>query len=571
MAFWDDLMNGLGIENGAKNVNDTIASTNVGQARGEGGSFDLNRVRGVIPAGMDEEAQLIARMTDARLDAVRRTMKEPTRSPVQFLGDALSAASVPVAYAQGNTAYGTKMAGNTTADAFNTRRNNYRDSLVDAEMKAITGGYDQLGESALKYMGDRRTKAAEARKTLGQILAAGRTKDGINPRAAQAAETWAIANGFKQEWDEIKQALSIGAPVAPEAQAPPQAPPQAPGFTPDMGATQPSQAPAPAAMPPSQGGPGLTALAGLGGKLPQQPAAGPAPATPSVPTELPPHIVSMHEEASIAAAMGDDVRAKSIMQQADVLSDVWKKQQESRFSRTNVSNSTLIYGFDEQGNPVVMQPSSEGRLIRSEVPAGVRVLGPDGKAGKIQMGKDFAKRYDEYQDSAANALDTLAILGMGEEALATGVYTGLGAGAIQGFRNMAVSLGVADAETINKVAGGELLQGIQNRMALLMRGGGQMPGALSNQDIIFLQQAQFGMDKTPEANRRMIAAFKKLNQRKLDVARMADEYVAANGQIDAKFAMQLKAWAEQNHMFGDGAGGGPGAPAPAERKFKVLR
>lgn len=563
MAMWDDILNGLGVENGAARVNGDVERI-AGSERGANGSFNPNAVRAGMPSEMDPEINMQAMLAEARLKALSENLKPPTRSGMQFFGDALSAASVPVAYAQGNITYGAKMAGNTMADQFNDRRRNYEDTLAKQKAGVVDGAYSSLGDSAVGYMKNQRENKAALRKQLASILAAGRLPDGsFDPSTLADAELLARTNGFQAEWEQVKQAIKAGTPQgSPSMGAPPAEQPPA---------VAPPATPPPAAQP-SQGGPGLQGLSGIAQNLPgatPPPSAAPAPGRATLPTQTPAHIQEMYRKASVAAAMGDKPRADALMAQASDLSDIWKKQQESQFSRTNVSNSTLVYGTDANGKPVVMQPSSEGKLIQSQVPEGVEVNGPEGTAYKKQAGKDYAARYKEVQDNAVNALDQLGLLGMGAEALATGVYTGAGGEAVQSIQKLAVALGVASPETVNQVAGGELITGVQNRMALLMRSGGQMPGALSDNDIKFLRDSQFGIDKTPEANRRMLEAFQKLAQRKLDVARLADDYVAEHGQLDQGFSAKLREFAQANPLFEmPRTSVGPGQ---GERKFKVLR
>lgn len=267
MAMWDDILGGLGIENGAAKVNSDVERL-AGSERGANGSFNPNAVRAGMPPGMDEQTNMMAMLTDARLKALKENYKAPTRTGMQFLGDALSAASVPVAFAQGNRGYGIKMAGNTTADQFNDRRTQYADKLAESTAETVDGAYGALGESAVGYMKDRREKQAEMRKTLAGILAAGRMPDGsIDPATLADAEMFANTNGFKNEWEQVKQAIKVGTPQA---------------ATPPVGLQPPAPAaPPPAAPPiagPPQGGPGLQGLSGMANNLP---GAAPSPAAPA--------------------------------------------------------------------------------------------------------------------------------------------------------------------------------------------------------------------------------------------------------------------------------------------------
>ena len=114
---------------------------------------------------------------------------------------------------------------------------------------------------------------------------------------------------------------------------------------------------------------------------------------------------------------------------------------------------------------------------------------------------------------------------------------------------MGLALGIGNAD---KIAGGELLTAVQNRMALQMRSpdsGMGMPGAVSDRDLTFLKEAQIGLDRTPEGNRKMLDAFRKLEQRKLEIAQLADQYIQQNGRLDAGFNQAVRQYAAANPMF----------------------
>src|SRR5690606_10596960 len=131
----------------------------------------------------------------------------------------------------------------------------------------------------------------------------------------------------------------------------------------------------------------------------------------------------------------------------------------------------------------------------------------------------------------------------------TGVRTGFGAEAELNLRQLGAAMGIdTDPE---KLAGGELIRSIQNRMALTMRspdGGMGMPGALSDRDIKFLKDSQIGIDRSPEGNQRMLEAYRKMEQRKVELAQLADQYVEQNGQLDAGFNKAVREYAKANPL-----------------------
>lgn len=178
-------------------------------------------------------------------------------------------------------------------------------------------------------------------------------------------------------------------------------------------------------------------------------------------------------------------------------------------------------------------------------------VNPGEKAFNQQMGKMGAESYGKIQAQAENARGMLGMYDLAEDAINTGVRTGILGDKELTVRQFGQMLGV-DTDA-NKVAGGELLRSVQNKMALMMRspdGGMGMPGALSDRDIQFLKDSQIGIDRSPEGNRRMLQAFRALEQRKLDVARLADEYVQQHGTFDqGGFNKIIREFADQNPLF----------------------
>lgn len=187
-------------------------------------------------------------------------------------------------------------------------------------------------------------------------------------------------------------------------------------------------------------------------------------------------------------------------------------------------------------------------------------VGAGEKAWDTESAKLFAKRYDDITGGAMNAEQMLGMYDLAEQALKSGVRTGVGAEAELTLRQFGAALGLdTDAE---KLAGGELIRAIQNRMALTMRspdGGMGMPGALSDRDIKFLKDSQVGIDRSPEGNLRMLKAFRAMEGRKIEIARLADQYIEQNGRLDSGFNKMIREFAEANPLFGDGPDGPPAA------------
>ncbi|MEX4008462.1 hypothetical protein [Neoaquamicrobium sediminum] len=172
------------------------------------------------------------------------------------------------------------------------------------------------------------------------------------------------------------------------------------------------------------------------------------------------------------------------------------------------------------------------------------------KAWDTESAKLWAKRYDDITAGAMNSQQMLGMYDLAEQAFDSGVRTGFGAETELTLRQLGAAMGIdTDPE---KLAGGELIRSVQNRMALMMRspdGGMGMPGALSDRDIKFLKDSQIGIDRSPEGNKRMLQAYRLMEQRKIEIARIADEYVQQNGRLDAGFNSYLRDYANANPLF----------------------
>lgn len=161
----------------------------------------------------------------------------------------------------------------------------------------------------------------------------------------------------------------------------------------------------------------------------------------------------------------------------------------------------------------------------------------------------YLDQYKGLLDQASAAREMLGLLDQASQALDTNVYTGFGGNQIQMWNRIATSLGIGDEEI---TAAGDILTAVQNRLALIMRspdGGAGMPGAVSDRDLEFLRAAQPGLDKTPEANRMMIEMLRRLETRKLEIAELADRYIASQGQLDGGFNAVVRQFAESNPLF----------------------
>lgn len=206
----------------------------------------------------------------------------------------------------------------------------------------------------------------------------------------------------------------------------------------------------------------------------------------------------------------------------------------------NVSAAGLQPGTPEYQN-AILAGTKQGTTVN---------VNSGDKAWDTESAKLFAKRYDDISAGAMNAQQMLGMYDLAEQALSSGVRTGVGGEAELSLRQLGAAMGMdTDPE---KVAGGELVRAVQNRMALTMRspdGGMGMPGALSDRDIKFLKDSQIGIDRSPEGNRKMLAAFRSMENRKIEIARLADEYIEQKGKLDSGFNRVVREYANANPLF----------------------
>ena len=158
--------------------------------------------------------------------------------------------------------------------------------------------------------------------------------------------------------------------------------------------------------------------------------------------------------------------------------------------------------------------------------------------------KEMAKRYETYQDEADAAERTMSNLTLMDNiARQDDFYSGFGAETLLSARRAAVAFGadpdlVSDAETFNKIAKDSALQVM----------GGSLGVGFSNADREFVEAMVPNITNTIEGNRKIIAVQKKLQNRKIQLARLAEQYVDQNGTLKG-FRGFIMNWSEQNPLF----------------------
>ena len=260
--------------------------------------------------------------------------------------------------------------------------------------------------------------------------------------------------------------------------------------------------------------------------------------------------------------------------------------------------------FDANNNPVASVAPAPDDRYRPVTPDELKAAGiplGDGKAyqvneatGKIEpiggsgvtvnnstggqeseynkkRGGAYAEQAAAMQQGGRAATAELAQIRAMRGELASGVYTGFGGDWVNNARRLGGALGIGDAE---KLQGGELIQVIQNRLALGQRsteGGGGMPGAMSDADRQFLVNSVPGLLRDPGSNAKILGYMEAVAQREVEVANMANAYELANGQLDAGFDRQLAEYVNANPLFSNGIATGtqPAANGVTPGGFKI--
>lgn len=188
---------------------------------------------------------------------------------------------------------------------------------------------------------------------------------------------------------------------------------------------------------------------------------------------------------------------------------------------------------------------------------------PAERAYDTQVGGDYGKLFSETQKAGRSALGTQGVLNRMETLVQDPSFYSGGAVAenvVLPFKQAIAGLG-GDP---NSARGMEEFRGLSNKAALDGMGGSLGTG-FSNADRDFITTQYPNLANTPEGNKMRIEGLRKIEQRKIDIAKASREYAKRNGRIDAGFEAELTEWAERNPLFPrNAAPPAPAAPAPGK-------
>lgn len=211
------------------------------------------------------------------------------------------------------------------------------------------------------------------------------------------------------------------------------------------------------------------------------------------------------------------------------------------------------------GAPVQMA-SADGPVLAPgvrEIARGPRVAGNLETEEQKVVGRQLGESYVEYEKGAKSARLTRDRIAQAER-LAEGLETGGWTGNLLDLQRNLGSIGIKMnlAGKPPEVARMEALRALANEYALTLRDpsqGSGMPGQMSNFDVQFLSQAaNMGLDTTPEGRRLSFEFRKKMAERNIDLAKMAERWrqppPVGRGSL-AGFEAYAADWAERNPLF----------------------
>lgn len=176
-------------------------------------------------------------------------------------------------------------------------------------------------------------------------------------------------------------------------------------------------------------------------------------------------------------------------------------------------------------------------------------LPPAERAYDTTRGGFHAEMANSLDQSAMSAQSRLSDLDRMEAALTNpNVYTGTGGEAVTALKRAAGALGF----DVEGVADAEIAQAVSNQLALSLRNTGSgagMPGSMSNSDRQFLVDATPNLGKTPAGNALLLEYNRRVTRRQVEMARLAREYEAQHGRLDAGFYSVASQYSDNNPLF----------------------
>lgn len=201
-------------------------------------------------------------------------------------------------------------------------------------------------------------------------------------------------------------------------------------------------------------------------------------------------------------------------------------------------------------NPMLQQKvfDATNQLKKETTFAPPNIVFQQQSAEKQEVGKYFGKTFTDLQEAEIKSRDRVQKLERASNLLKdidTGKLTGTGVE----LGKLLNSAGFPLAEDIGNI---EAADALFKEYALELRnpaGGAGMPGAMSDQDRIFLQKAAGGITTSTKAREIMLETQKAFAKRNADVAELARNYREKHGEMNEGFYRELKEFSDKNNLF----------------------
>ena len=236
-------------------------------------------------------------------------------------------------------------------------------------------------------------------------------------------------------------------------------------------------------------------------------------------------------------------------EQAAALNDGIKTDLAAKAARQKLADGSFTMHVDPKSGKVFRIDGKTGQVTAIQ---GQEAQDPAEEAYRVGQAKNFSDLNTKIAEDAQKSQAALGNIDTVRSALADpNVYQGAGGEYVQQLKKVGQSMGF-DVQGVNN---GDVAQALLTKMVQESRTlNGGMPGSLSDRDVQFLKDANAGLNKTPEANARILDIYQKVHQ--ANIERNADRvaYTKGGKMLDDNFnTQQLQKYntryAEDNAAF----------------------
>ena len=243
---------------------------------------------------------------------------------------------------------------------------------------------------------------------------------------------------------------------------------------------------------------------------------------------------------------------KALMGVASSLAGIYSPQQAQALNQQQelASEKQTNAGYTLHVDPKTgkgLRMSKDGQIVQFQAFTPKEEPDESSKAYTNARGKANSDLYDKIDADAASSQTNLGNIAKLRSMLANpNVYQGAGGETIASLKKLGASIGF----NVEGVADTDVARSLMNQMTLGMRNfAGGMPGALSDNDLKFLNNMGSSLNNTPEGNAAILDNIGRVHQRNIDVQKMRDKYAAEQGKVDDGFRSLVSQFARDNPLF----------------------